>query len=117
MVEKCIEKYQGGPNESDLESTESITDLTGPGILLPSIFIILVNRILLGGILGNMIPSRFVVMLEDCIPNLWICVTPLYYYLKNPILRLFVWRMVNRMKITSVEHHNNDIELNVMPNI
>ena len=116
MVEKCIEKFRGETNESDLENAEIITNLTGPGILLPSFFIILVNRILLGGILSHVIAPRFVVMLEDCIPNIWICVTPLYYYLKNPHLRIFVWRMMNGIKLNSVEHQNNSIELNVMSN-
>ena len=116
--EKCIEKCQKvNSNEIELESNVSnelqITNLTGPEMLIPILIVILVNRILLTGILSSVLSPRWVVMLEDVIPNLWICLTPPYYYLKNPHLRTFVWKMLTRKNPNAVQH-NNDIELDVV---
>ena len=117
LLEKCLEKCQAeNNNEIELESNISqelqVTTLTGPGILLPMIFQILFNRILLIGILSSVLSPRWVVMIEDILPNLWICLTPPYYYLKNPHLRKYVWHMLTRKN--SIQHQNNDIELDVI---
>ena len=110
-VEMCCKKEsEVGVNEN--HSSQEVTNLVGPGLLFPCIFIIGMNRILLKGCLTYVLTARSIVMLEDFMPYIWICFVPPYFYLRNPNLRIYVWNLVTRKN--SVHNQNEFIELQVM---
>ena len=113
MVEMCCKnESEVGVNES--HSSLEVTNLVGPGFLLPCIFIIGMNRILLKGCLTYVLTTRCIVMLEDFMPYIWVCFVPPYFYLRNPNLRIYVWNLITRKN--SVNDQNELVELQVMWN-
>ena len=110
-VKICWQNSEVGENEN--HSSEEVTNLVGPEFLLPcGIVNIGMTRRFFQLFLSNVLTARYIAILEDFMPYLWIFFAPPYIYLRNPNLRTYVWNLITQKN--SVRDQSEIIELEVV---
>ena len=109
-VKICWQNSEIVDNENN--SSEEVTYLAGPEFLLPCMLNIGIYRVLFQALSNNVSTARYIAMLEDFMPYVWIFFAPPYFYLRNPNLRTYVWNLITRKN--SVHDQSEIIELEVV---
>ena len=109
-VEICWQNSEVVENEN--HSSEEVTNLFRPEFLLPCMPNIGMNRVFLQALSSNVSAARYIAMLEDFMPYVWIFFAPPYFYLRNPNVRTYVWNIITQKN--SVRDQSQIIELEVV---